>query len=281
MSFPGADTFSRNNIVIPMREFRVSCKGTQLFGVEDGDGAAVVMLHGALADHRAALGLVAPLAASYRVVVPDLRGSGRSWCRTRLSFDVLADDVAAVLDHLAIDRAVVGGVSSGSGVALRFALRHADRVRGVIVAKPIYAGATRGYSEEQREAFLAMDGAASRATSEGIDALRPLFNQLPEALRDRAWAVVSQFDPFSVVEACRFLASGEQPFVALADLEALEVPVLLVRGGDTQHPPELSDLYAASIRDCQVVPDGEIDLSSKLIAFCGRCRRTAASRSGG
>jgi pimeloyl-ACP methyl ester carboxylesterase len=259
-----------------MREFWVFGAGTRLFGVETGEGPAVVMLHGALANHQTAMALAAPLASAYRVVAPDLRGSGRSWFAGRLGFDLLADDIAAILDHLEIDRAVVGGVSSGSGVALRFAFRHPRRTLGVIVVKPVYAGADHGYSAEQHAAFSAMDRVASRATAEGIEALRPLYDQLPEAWRDRAWAVASGFDPASVVTSSRFVADGAQPFASAADLCAIEAPMLLVRGADAQHPREVSDLYAASVRDCTVVSPDAVDLATPLTDFCARCSGTGA-----
>src|SRR5436190_671125 len=60
-----------------MREVSIVSDRIGLFAVEDGSGPAVVMLHGGLANHRAVLPLVTPLAARYRVIAPDLRGSGQ------------------------------------------------------------------------------------------------------------------------------------------------------------------------------------------------------------
>src|SRR5437667_61696 len=114
-----------------MRELWVECDGVRLFSLEQGTGAVVVMLHGGMADHLAALPFVSPIAARYRVVTPDLRASGKSWWAGQLTFDRLADDVEQLLNRIGADRAVVGGVSSGSGVALRFALRHPERTAGL------------------------------------------------------------------------------------------------------------------------------------------------------
>ena len=68
-----------------MKEFSFSVDGTQLFAYEEGEGVPIVMLHGGIADHRAAWPLVAPLVSSHRVIAPDLRGSGRSWRRVMYS----------------------------------------------------------------------------------------------------------------------------------------------------------------------------------------------------
>src|ERR1035437_6059792 len=153
-----------------MREFWVESEGVRLFAAEDGSGPVVIMLHGGMGNHQAALPLIAPLAARYRVIAPDLRGSGKSWCGAPLSFDQIADDVELLLDHIGVDRAVVGGLSAGSGVALRFALRRAGRTLGLVVVKPVYTGEERGYTEHQKATFAMMDAVASRALAEGVQA---------------------------------------------------------------------------------------------------------------
>ena len=70
-----------------MREFWAESDGVRLFAREDGSGPVVLLLHGGMANHLAALPPVAPLVERYRIVTPDLRGSGRSWCGAPLTFD--------------------------------------------------------------------------------------------------------------------------------------------------------------------------------------------------
>lgn len=257
-----------------MHEFWFESDGVQLFANEEGAGPAVVMLHGGMADHRAALPFVAPLVERYRVIAPDMRGSGKSWCGAPLTFDRLADDVEALLDHIGVERAVVGGVSSGSGVALRFALRHPVRTLGLVVLTPVYAGEARGYTQQQKTTFAGMDAVASRALEEGVQVLRPLYANLPAPMRDRALAMIEGFDAASVVSTSRFIASGAQPFVADEDLSALEVPTLLIRGDDPMHPSEVSDLYAARIPDCTTAP-ASADVAEIIWPFVDRCVREA------
>lgn len=253
-----------------MRELWFESGGVRLFAVEDGAGRPIVMLHGPMASHLAALPMVAPLAARYRVVTPDLRGSGKSWSGEPLSFDQLADDVAALLDHLGVERATIGGVSGGSGVALRCALRHPGRTAALVLIKPVYAGEERGYTEEQRQTFAQMDAVASRALDEGVQVLRPLYMNLPPEVREKALAMREGFDAASVVATSRFVASGAQPFTSAADLRSLAVPTLLVRGDDALHPPEVSDLYADHIPDCTVAPASTADVAAAIGAFCDR-----------
>jgi len=250
-----------------LREFWFESRGARLFGVEDGAGDPIVMLHGGMADHRAAWPLIAPLAEKHRVVAPDLRGSGRSWSPDTLTFDLLARDIEALLDHLDVKQVVLGGVSSGSGPALSFALRHPDRITALVMVTPVYAGEERGYSEEQEATFAMMDAVASRAVEEGVGVLRPLYANLPAAIREKALAMLEELDPASVVATSRFIASGVQPFGSPAELSAVEVPTLLLRGNDSLHPAEVSDLYAASLPNCRVVPASTRDVAGALGAF--------------
>ena len=93
----------------------------------------VVLLHGLIAS----AGLnwfqaFEPLGHHFRVVAPDARGHGRgirSWRRFRLSD--CADDVAALLDELGIDRAILVGYSMGGPIAQLVWQRHRDRVAGL------------------------------------------------------------------------------------------------------------------------------------------------------
>lgn len=242
--------------------------GVRLFAVEQGHGPVIVMLHGGMADHVAALPLVAPLTGRHRVITPDLRGSGKSWSGGPLTFDLLVGDVESLLDHIGAGRAVVGGVSGGSGVALRFALRRPDRTAGLVLVKPVYAGEERGYTEGQKATFAMMDAVAGRALDEGVQVLRTLYEQLPPQRREKALAMIAGFDAASVVATSHFIASGAQPFTSADDLRSLDAPTLLVRGEDPIHPADVSDLYAANIPNCKVAPAATIDVASAIGDFC-------------
>ena len=157
-----------------MSEIWLTEAGVRLFALEQGDGPVLVFLHGGLASHEAVLPMVSPLADRCRVVTPDVRGSGRSWWSEPLTFDRLSEDLLRLLDHLGVEHALVGGVSSGSGPAVHFALHHPERTRGLLVVWPVYAGTDAGYTPAQAEAFAGMDAVASRAVSEGSDVVRPM-----------------------------------------------------------------------------------------------------------
>ena len=189
-----------------------------------------------------------------------------------MTFDLLAGDLESLLDQIGVGRAVVGGVSGGSGVALRFALRYPNRTADLVIIKPVYAGEERGHTEQQQATFAMMDAVASRALDEGVQVLRPLYENLPPPMREKALAMVEGFDAASVVATSRFIASGAQPFASTGDLRSLQTPTLLVRGDDPLHPAEVADLYAANMPNCRVAPAATTDVAAAIEDFCEQNR---------
>lgn len=100
-----------------------------------GDGPAVVFSHGLFMDHEMFAPQVAALKGRYRVIVWDERGHGATAGATLPPFTYYdsADDLAALLKHLGIGRAVLAGMSQGGFLSLRAALTHPDIVRALIL----------------------------------------------------------------------------------------------------------------------------------------------------
>jgi pimeloyl-ACP methyl ester carboxylesterase len=99
-----------------------------------GTGRPLILLHGGVGAIEM-FGEVLPLLAeSRRVVAVDLQAHGRTADIDRpLSFESMADDIAALLGHLEIEKADVMGYSLGGGVALQTAIRHPEVVRKLVV----------------------------------------------------------------------------------------------------------------------------------------------------
>ena len=103
---------------------------------EDTGGSlpAVVLAHGLLMDHEMFAPQVQALASGHRVITWDARCHGETETTDDpFTFWDLAEDLGGLLDHLGIARAVVGGMSQGGFVALRFALAHPERVKAVVL----------------------------------------------------------------------------------------------------------------------------------------------------
>jgi 3-oxoadipate enol-lactonase len=246
-----------------------------LYALDQGEGPPLLFFHGGLADHRAALLHVGGLADRLRVITPDLRGAGRSRWAGPLSWERLADDAAAWIRHLGLQRAYVGGVSMGSAVAIQTALSHPDVVAGLLIVHPVYPGADRGVPEAARAAMEAMDRVGRRAPEEGISVLFPLFDALPEAIRARARAMVEGFDPASVAATTRFLASDAQPFASASALSAIRCPTLVVPGIDPTHPADVAALLASHLPD-PIVAEG--DVAEAVARFVATARPAPGGR---
>jgi pimeloyl-ACP methyl ester carboxylesterase len=108
--------------------------GIQISYAESGGaGPAVVLSHGYLMDQTMFDAQVAALAPEFRVITWDERGHGGTSATGPFSYWDSARDVLALLDHLGIEQAVLGGMSQGGFLSLRAALLAPQRVRGLIL----------------------------------------------------------------------------------------------------------------------------------------------------
>jgi 3-oxoadipate enol-lactonase len=125
-----------------------------------GSGPAVILAHGFLMDQEMFAPQVAALSPAYRVITWDERGFGKTeFDGNPFTYWDSASDCLGLLDHLGIDRAVVGGMSQGGFVSLRVALTAPERVRGLILLDT-QAGTedpeVLGAYDEMRDTWLAV-----------------------------------------------------------------------------------------------------------------------------
>jgi pimeloyl-ACP methyl ester carboxylesterase len=108
--------------------------GLKMYYEVHGSGDPVVLLHGAfMTITNNWTGWIGELSKTRKVIAVELQGHGRTADIDRdISSANLADDVAALLDHLNVPRADVIGYSMGGGVAMQCAIRHPEKVRKVV-----------------------------------------------------------------------------------------------------------------------------------------------------
>ncbi|HEY7947232.1 MAG TPA: alpha/beta hydrolase [Acidimicrobiales bacterium] len=133
----------------PFNDGWFEVEGLQLHYEEYGSGPNIlVFLHGILLDTQMNRRLAGDLAASgNRVVLLDLPGHGRSDKPRHASahrIDSYAHYVVALLDHLGIEEAVIGGVSLGANVSLQVTAQAPERVRGMVIEMPVLEWAVPG-----------------------------------------------------------------------------------------------------------------------------------------
>src|SRR5215213_3013995 len=138
---------------------------------DSGAGRPIVLIHGYPFNRSLWIEQITALSSSYRIIAPDLRGFGDSDASQESStMNRLAADVAALMDHLEIARATIGGLSMGGYVALAFYKQFASRVRALVLAD------TRAQADTE-EAKQTRAQQAEKALSEGMagiaDAMLP------------------------------------------------------------------------------------------------------------
>lgn len=102
-----------------------------------GEGTPIVLAHGYTASIDMWREQVPALSATHRLVIYDTRGHGATTApadmeQYRLARDYVGDQLA-LMDHLRIDKAIIGGLSMGGMIAQEFALQHPDRVKALLL----------------------------------------------------------------------------------------------------------------------------------------------------
>ncbi|WP_328476384.1 alpha/beta hydrolase [Actinoplanes sp. NBC_00393] len=109
--------------------------GINLYYEIHGEGRPLVLLHGGLGSGEMFGAVLAQFAANHQVILPDLQGHGRTADIDRpIDITSMGDDIAALIDHLGLQRPDVVGFSLGGGVALQVAIRHPQKVGRVVAA---------------------------------------------------------------------------------------------------------------------------------------------------
>lgn len=114
--------------------------GLEMYYEVHGEGEPLVVLHGAYMTVDAMGEIVPMLADARKVIAVELQAHGRTADIERpLTYEHMADDVAAFIKHLGIEEADVFGYSMGAGAALQTAVRHPGVVRKLVAASVSYA----------------------------------------------------------------------------------------------------------------------------------------------
>ncbi|MGW1725738.1 alpha/beta fold hydrolase [Streptomyces sp. NPDC002306] len=206
--------------------------GLSLYFEEHGSGPGepLVLLHGGIGAGEMFAPLLPALTERRRVILVDLQAHGRTADIDRpLRFELMADDIAALLRHLGLERADLMGYSVGAGVALRAAVQHPDLVRRLVV---LSTPARRdGWFPE----VLAQMDAMSAAIAEPLkqSPLYALYARLAPRVED--WPVLVG----KVAELNR------RDYDWTDEIAKITAPVLLVfADGDAIRPAHIWEFYA-------------------------------------
>jgi pimeloyl-ACP methyl ester carboxylesterase len=229
----------------------------ELHVVEAGEGIPVVLLHGLTATHRyVVMGSRALERSGHRVIAYDARGHGRSRPAPDPSayrYEDLAEDLLAVLDVRAVDRAVLAGASMGAHTALRVALERPERLAGLVVITPAYDPED---TQDETERLARWDALSEGLRTGGVEGFVEAYGtpKSPERWHETIYKVLRQRlgaheHPEAVADALRAVPRS-RPFSAWSELAELELPAMIVASrdeADPEHPFAVGERYAEAI----------------------------------
>jgi pimeloyl-ACP methyl ester carboxylesterase len=196
---------------------------------DKGQGTPIMLVHAFPMSSAMWQPQLEALASEARVIVPDLRGFGASEVPNGpYTMETFADDLAALLDHLQIERVVLAGVSMGGYVAFAFWRRYASRVRALVLSD------TRATADSD-EARAARESNAQLAETQGARVIADMMlpnllapTALPET-QNRVRDIIVGNQPYGIASALRGMALRPDSSDLLP---AINVPTLLVVGSE-------------------------------------------------
>lgn len=246
------------------RQFAVEPRPT-LRGESAGEGPPVVLCHGITATRRYVLhGSKALPRAGYTVVTYDARGHGESDpapIGEGYGYPQLVEDlervVAAEIDE---GRFLLGGHSMGAHTAAAYALRHPERLAGLVLIGPTYTGAIDSSSLDY------WDGLANALAEDGVDGFVAYIGEkqgIDPRWRDSVQRftrerMLRQERPEALIEALREVPRS-RPFESIEELRALRVPALVVASNDDAdpgHPHAAAAAYAEALPAGRLISEG-------------------------
>ena len=212
--------------------------GIDLYYERHGAGRPLVLLHGGLGSGEMFGPILPTLAEHHQVIVPDLQGHGRTADIDRpIDVRLMADDIAALIDHLGLDKPDVVGYSLGGGVAFFTAVKYPEKVRRLVMAS----------ANIRRDAIppemLAQQGQVNAAAAEFLKDT-PMY-QLYQRVAPRPEDFPTLLDKIG--------ASMAKDFDFSEELRGIGVPTMLVCADADMAPPshyvEAFKLLDGGLRD--------------------------------
>ena len=233
--------------------------GINLYYETHGAGRPMILLHGGLGSGEMFAPIMPQLAARHQVITVDLQGHGRTADIDRpIDPRLMADDIAALIDHLGLEKSDVVGYSLGGGVALHLAARHPAKVRRLVV---VSANVRRDAIPAE---MLAQQGQVSAAAVEfmkdtpmyqNYQRVAPRPDDFPRLLDKIGQSMANDFD-FS------------------EEVRNLQMPTLIVAGDADMAPPshyvEVFKLLDGGLRDGGWMGEGRPKGGHALAILPGR-----------
>ena len=223
---------------MPTKTTLARVNGVELGYQIKGEGKPLILLHGGFGSVEMFGPNVDLLAEKNQVIGVDLQSHGRSPAADRpMRFETMADDIAALIRSLGLERAAIMGFSLGGAVALRTAIQHPEVVERLVLVSTVFK--RTGWYPEMRAGMNAMGPETADFLMQSP--MYQAYQQLAPRVED--WPVLVR----QLVEALKI------DYDWSADIPGLSMPVMLVVGDADGIPPshavEFFGLLGGGTRD--------------------------------
>jgi 3-oxoadipate enol-lactonase len=197
----------------------------------------VILLHGGGPDHKSLIPLAKQIAGPHTVILPDIRGYGRSVCTDPLlhTWAQYANDVISLAHKISADHVILGGAGLGSTISLRTALNYPNRVNGLVLISVEDIEDDKAKEAE----IIFMEDFAKRVRDLGIaKAWEPILNDLSPVIESMVRDAIPRSNPQSIAAAAAI--GYDRSFRSVKELFPISVPTLIIPGMDWRHPKALA-----------------------------------------
>lgn len=225
-------------------EHDLRINGIDMFYIREGSGYPLILLHGGLASHQSWDQQIPLLSSDYELIIPDLRGHGKSTNPLKkLEYHQMADDIAALTRTLKLDQPLVCGWSDGGQIALELAVRQSNLFKGFAIGAVIYR-----LIDETTQAISSLG--ISGPGEVNIEKLEAGFPDLVKMLR--GWHQQSEDHWVNLLHQISHLWYTELDYPTEI-LKRVDSPILLLIGDRDEFIPltHMIDLY-------HVLPNAEL-----------------------
>ncbi|MBT8471918.1 MAG: alpha/beta hydrolase [Marinicaulis sp.] len=230
----------------------LSVNGVNLYYQDDGNGPPLLLIAGLTSDGASWAPIISKLTEKYRVISPDNRGCGRTLPPPdEVTIDGMADDAAALLEHLKVSKANVFGHSMGGVVSMTLAAKYPDRINrlALMASGPKANARTRSVIDN----LLAL----REAGAPDIEWYREWFHWLfhssffeNKSAVDASIALAANYARRQSAGNMRAQVEAMRDYDAAEHIAKINAPTLILGGdADLLYPPEEFEAAYADLRD--------------------------------
>lgn len=190
----------------------VTVNGMKMYYEVSGEGGPLIVLHGAYMNIPSMGSIIPKLAETHKVYALEFQGHGRTTDIDRpITYQNLADDVAAFMNAVGVEKADVFGYSMGAGAGLQLAIRHPEKIDRLVAASVAYD--LEGWQPEFKAAIpqMTVEMIVNMPFAEDYRKLAPNPDGFP-----------------ALVE--KLIALEKEPMAWEEDVKKLKTPILIIAG---------------------------------------------------